>query len=555
MQRIINLIKSDRRVQVALLIVALIIIGSQSGFLTGAVYYNPETVQNKVGAIQGVNELIGPHDRDGFITSYLGTGLSEEISCRGSLTIKDWGPFWVTDYKYIVYGKKPYSVDWEEISIPGYTQTYLTGKNPDVIPITGWTISTPGAIWTAAEPYDFQMVGSDYEAIRVDFNVYMSTNILPIGYQWRTLQRDEAGLFNGLGALYYVNTNTELTEEVTPQQTYEIGETVIIRVETGFGGQTVAEPGETTIIDGETVVGTTSTWRVKLRQPPDRGGAVVKEEPYDDDVHAYFAFDITADMYSSTSNNEYSIELWNTWNPMGTLRAYTIDLKANAPGDVTFDGEDYKYVDGTSVGYQVKINTPCTIKYSAEPGATQLPIDHFRVSVVYGTYGELLPTDGPSSPIWIVYTTDGSATHLDGVYSGAVTFTPTRSEYVTVFVNAQDTEGRTNIKPTVFSLWVFAEAPVPPDQIDDETGEHDYWGGLTPDFLPWNPSDYAYENDIWTIVAILLSVVTFLAFLVVALTVPDLKYKIIVVIVGGVVAFIMYSYLMSDLSVLAHLFM
>ena len=541
-------ILQNRKIQILILIALLLFVGFQTGFISGTIVVEDGTINHRYEEIKGTGELLGPRNRTGYIKSYLSTGYSEDIVVQGTIAVADWSGIipitTIEKTKYIIYGGISTGffnvVNWEEIARPGQTTTYVYPPAQEYTLTSSWTFEGGEMI---TPRYDLNVIGNKYSAIRAEFWVYADFSpYIPLtpGPEWVMLSEDEAYLYSGWGGLYYHNTYEELNEIIKPRQTYEIGEEVTIDVWTNYGGQTLE--------------GTDKTWSVKLRQPSDRGGAIIQEQAYNDDVRAEFKFTITEDMFSTSSNNEHSIELYNTWMPKAMLRAYAIDLIAKAPSDVTFDGSAYAV--GSS--FQTKVGEQCTIGFSANVNpSTQFPIGNFRVSVVYSTSNELLPTEGPEHPIWLVYTTDINANNGEG----SISFTPTKEDYVTVFVNAQDSEGRTNLHPTVFTLWAYeGSTPQPDDVVDDETGEHDYWGGHTPDWMPWKPRDTAWEDAIWVIVAAMMSLLVFVILTAITLIIPipvGPKYvvKAILVAIIAVISYLVFYYLMSDLSILADIFM
>ena len=566
-------ILQNRKIQILILIALLLFVGFQTGFLTGMIV-DTKTKNYTVEEMAGYEnyELIGPLEREGFIESYLSNGLSQIIVAQGKSGAGEMvglipiiSNFVTVDkVKYIVYGAVDtgfFTTEWQVIAEPGQTSTHVFP------PCVEYTAADEGGSWSFGEDgaiifprYDFQIMGFEYSAIKVEFWVHADTSpLIPFspGFEWYILQEDQATMYSGIGAMYYRGTYDQLSEEVQSRQTFEIGETVIIDVHTGFGGQTVATSSEHSFFN-TLEVGGKQTWEVKLRQPSDRGGEVIKSQRYNDDVKAEFKFVVTEDMFSTESTNEYRLELYNTWIEKGHLKAYTIDLLANAPDNVEFDISTHEYTVGGETAHATKINEPCTVKFSAEVNEnTQLPIAHFRVSVAYSTSGELMPGGGPSDPLWIVYTYSVPA--VDG--KATITFTPEKEDYITVWATPQDTEGRASLRPYTATIYAYeGSTPPPPETINTETGVHEYWGGHTPDYIPWKPSDAAWEDAIWVIVAVMMSLLAFVILTAIVLIMPipvGPKYvvKTILIAIIAVISYLLFYYLMSDLSILADIFM
>lgn len=482
------------------------------------------TVNGDFGGISGSGELIGPNDRKGFITSYMDVGFSETITCIGRVCADTWAVGGMTHYRYFVYGKENSWSSYELLSEPGTTSMYLSPEspNPGERAISGIQIGGCKNL----DDYSFEFVGNKYKAVkvvcqgRIDWNVF---DPFDNGYQWRNLQIDEAYLYEGYGSL---TLPTDIEDGIErPYDTFEIGQTVDIRVETAKGGQTVEGTG---------------TWRVTLNEPysggitdPGLGGGVVVEKYYDDDTtNGHFSFVVTKEMAdkSMSSTDPYSVRIWNTMLPKGTLYVDFVDFIHLCPGDVTLTGETQSRVgETTTVTLTASINSE-----------TQLPIDYFRVSVIYGTSNVLLPGD-PNSNNWIIHTTNIQASGN----SATISFIPTKESYVTVHGKAFDTDGRGSIRTKTWTLWAYAETEVPDDVVDDETGEDDYGGGHTDPWLPWDPSGGNWGEVAigLSIIGIIVAIVIAAVFAILGLLAPGSPYvKVAIIVAGIVIAVVVYLY-------------
>jgi len=485
-------------------IVAILLIAGFSGLFPAQFFnLNTNTVNSEYFGVKGHGELL---TRDGYIMSYMDQGLSETIRVQGRVDVSTWAHMQVTGFYYKVYGKATPWQGWDLLSEPGQTSTYLSAQNPGVrTPGSGWHWS---GVFAFPEYYEFEVVGNHYKALRVEFYLICRNSLAP----WepdvaRRMQRDEAYLYEGWGGLFLPKD-----EDGRPRSTFEIGETVNIGVETTYGGSTVGESGH--------------TWRVVMNYPTDRGGEVYKEQNYGDNIKGQFTFTVTADMFTTTSNNRYSIRILNTLLPQGTLNINTIDILAKAPSDVTF----------SNAPSTVKAGNTVTMTLSASVNAeTQLPVTHFEVSVYYGSYQSLIPTN-PNDPRWIIPTTDVSA--INNQYT--LTITPTEHSYVTVLAKAYDSEGRASLRTRYWSLFCYTGSQ-PPDNTTD-VGDGDYGGGYFDPWLPWQPGGI-WEVDQSTI-NLLIAIVVFLVMAVIALLLPmPPPMKIIVIILGIVLAVVIWIYL------------
>jgi len=510
---------------VIIAIVALLVGATFAGDIFGLSILDEGTIteNSEYGGLGGVGELIGPNDRKGFITSWKNDGFSETITCIGKMessgSLTKYGV--MDKYAYEVYGKK-LGGSYEYLSTPSQTSMYLSNPNPGVQEFSG--LQAGGT--KNADAYSFEFIGSDYIAVKVVFKAHIDSNFFnPFdgNFKWRVVQTDEAYLYSGYGSL-----NLPTDADNRPRDNFEIGETVDIRVETSKGGQTV---------DG------TGTWRVTLNEPysggitqPGSGGGVVKEEHYNDDSIAHFKFVVTEEMAqkSMASSDPYSIRIWNTILPMGTLFVDFLDFNVKGPGDIVLSGPD-----------QSKVGSSATITFSASVNPdTQLPIDYFRVSIIYGPKNVLLPSD-PNSHLWLVRTTNIPATDN----FGSISFTPYYESYVSIHAKAFDTAGRGSPRTRVWTLWAYADSPVDDEVIEDETGDNDYGGGHVTPWLPWDPSGGNWGEVEWEdYFPIIFAIAVFIIMLIIALvpTVPipyGMYGRMAVIVLGAVLAALIYWYM------------
>jgi hypothetical protein len=486
------------------ILVAVVVIGSTLPMQT-FFGLNTTTINYEHGGFSGSGELLGPNARSGYIMSYMHQGLSETIVVSGKINIGTWAAGSINSYHYVVYGKQTPWGSWEVLSKPGSTSTYISTQNPGRKSIDGLQF---GGSYNA-DSYSFELVGNTYRAIRVDFICNSKNVFLNPLEPWteKIFQRDEAYMYEGWGGLYLPKDSSG-----TPRSTFEIGEHVNIGVETTYGGYSVGEGGE--------------TWRVVMNYPEDRGGGIFKEQNYGDNTISQFTFSVSADMFSTSSNNLYQIRIFNTLLPQGTLNVNTIDFIAKAPSDVLF----------SNAPHTVNSGNPVSVTLSATVNEqTQLSIESFEISVYYGSYQSLLPTN-PNDPRWIIPTTHVSAINNQYVLS----FTPVESSYVTILAKAYDGQGRSSNQTRYWSLYCYSGATPPEDVID--TGDGFYGGGYFDPWLPWQPGG-TWEIDQSTI-NILISVIVFLGVVIFVVLSPfPQNVKILLLVLGFVLAFIIWFYL------------
>lgn len=500
---------------------------------------NTTTSNRHFGNFLGYGELLGPNGKEGYISSWKENGFSETISVIAKLTLEQQGMTIATGvdkYGYSVYGFV--DNDWIELSTPEKSTMYLTGTNPGLINVPS------GIVWDGVinfQEFAFNIVGPDVKGIRVETWFYMNWDIInPFdGWKWVKMQSDEAYMYSGYGGLY-LPRGLEDDNPDLPYSTFEIGEEVRIGVETAKGGYSEDN----------------MPWRVTLNAPyasagndmdPGAGGGVILEQSYADDCSAsntFFSFTVTEEMADMTASTglPYTVRIWNTILPLGTLNIDFIDFYHNAPGKVLFAGPETAEVDNT-----------ITVSLNAEMNAdTQTNVDFFRVSVVYGKADTLLPGDWGDGR-WIVHTTDVG--NNDGQVCSlpqTISFTAANEGYVTVFAKVFDVNGRPSLTTQTWTIYVWMSeadggAGQPPSDVTDpDTGQDDYGGGHTSPWLPWDPSDSPWYNtqinELLTYIIMAMVVIVF-AILAFALPLPWAPFsRILVFLLGVVLAMLLYFF-------------
>ena len=505
----------NHRIMVVIAVVILLTVGIFYGILPGlSMTVNTTTVNSEHGGIKGSGELIGPNNRKGFIISHTNTGFSQTITCIGRACVDTWATGGMKQYRYQVYGR-PLIGDWENIG----NSKYLSNPCPGARSVSGLQVG--GCL--NADAYSFEFVGYKYKAVKVVFEGYIDWNIanwFDDGYQWRTLQKDEAELFEGWGSLTYPIIDGK------PQSTFEIGETGSIGVKTHYGGNT-AENGK--------------PWKVIMRWPKDRGGEIFKEASYSDNVDTYFTFAITEDMFdgSGSSDNSFEVEIYNTLVSKGEILVKSIDIKANAPSDVSLSGSTQ-----AKNGETINVDLSATIN-----SKTQLPIKSFQVSVYYGAMDTLFPSD-PFSNRWILPTIHLTPTKSGDTYKYLLSFVADESGYegfVTVSAWAYDTEGRSSLHGKKWGTYIYLEDKVPEETIEDQTGEDYDYGGHTIGWTPWDPSGGNWGEVEWEdYYPIIVAIAIFIIMLIIAFIpqIPIPMYgRMLLVILGVVLAVLTYWYM------------
>jgi len=483
--------------------------------------------------LKGVSgyELLGPHNQEGFILSWMSNGMSETITVTGAITIDMLSFAGANSYKYELWGKKDRFDSWHRIDFP-----VISKQLPSAKTLTGFSVGETRFL----ETFSFNFVGNDYAngAVRAVLRIYCKLNVLnPFeSLAWRTLQSDEAYLYSGYGGLY-LPRGLEQDNPDLPYSTFEIGQTVKIGVETAQGGYTT---------DG-------LPWRVTLNEPttgvssgmttPTEIG-IIKSQFYPNDCSAsntFFEFTVTEEMAKKTMNTKlpYTVRIWNTLYPMGGINIDFVDFMYKCPGSVVFTGPE-----------SVELGNTATISLNAMVNnATQADIDFFRVSVVYGKADTFLPSDMGSGR-WIIHTTDiGINDKQACVLPQTVLFTPDKIGFVTVFAKAFDIQGRPSRTTECWAIHFWESTQPPSGVTDDDTGQSSYGGGHVEPWLPWNPADFDWFKDdetVSTILVYIIMFIVFILFLIMAWFFPmpgGIIGKALLIILGLIIVFLIYLFM------------
>jgi hypothetical protein len=166
---------------------------------------------------------------------------------------------------------------------------------------------------------------------------------------------------------------------------------------------------------------------------------------------------------------------------------------------------------------------------------TQLPIDHFKVAIIYGTNDVLLPSD-PLSNQWLLPWSDVIASGN----SATITFTPKSQSYVTIHAKAYDTDGRASLHTRTSTVWAYSTAPAVEDQIDDQTGEDYYGGGHTNNWFPFDPGQQDPTNWIGMVLKIIIVIVIFIGSILAGVFLPVPVYGKAAIIIAGIIIAVLY---------------
>lgn len=481
------------------------------------------------GEFQGMKtgEMLQPHDKTGFIMSWKGDGHSETISVRGKITTPSGGDtsWWLapSKYYYRVYLKENAFSSYERVSHPGDTKKMISNPNPGHLKFSS----------TSLEPYDFTIIGDDYNGGAVKAELWAYIDLSPwdtTGYDWYLMARDEAYLYDGYSSLTLPRGIVD--GEDRPFSTFEVGQEVKIRVETAKGGYD--ETGK--------------PWRVTLNEPyggsiedPGDGGGVIKEQSYENDALGYFTFTVTEEMAlkSMQSSEPYTIRIWNVLLPRGSLYVDFVDFIARSPDNVVFSGGDT----------QCKVGDTYSINLDSE---SAVGVDYIRVSVIYATNDVLLPSD-PTSPLWLINTKNlgGDDSNIVSLPQ-TLSFIADRESYVTIHAKAFDIDGRGSPSTSTFTIWFYQSSQVPDEVVEGEVGDDYYGGGKTPGYTPWTPSGGNWENaelpmDVdWT--GVLIGVLIVAGMALVGFYVFKQPRMIMVMILAGVIiAVLQYVVFFTDM--------
>jgi len=544
---------------VGIVIFALLGVAIYTGIIPtslGLLDNGTDTKTYKRGDVYG-NKMTELLDTTGYICSYRPDAMSEKVVVTGTLINDHWDCYYMVGKGwYQVYLKKNAWSDWDLVSSPGHTSNVIDNQNPGKFNAEcgcKWGTSWKAEDEWKAPTYQFNIRGNEYSggAIKVEFWAQVDRTVLDLtGYENFKMSSDEAYLYDGYSELILPTGINEEGLEV-PYTTFEIGQIVKIGVGTGRGGHA----------DNDL------NWRVTLNSPyhgidspsdkdtlednPTSYGAIIEEQYFPDDTDAsntFFTFEVTPEMADLSMNSDapFTIRIWNTLIPRGTINIDFVDFIHLCPQVVHFEG----------LGNKIKVGEMNTVQISADINSeTQAPIDYIRVSIVYGTSNSLLPST-QSSERWILHTSNiGGADRTACSLPISVQFRAEKASYVTIFAKAKDIEGR--ISPSTKTYTVYAWKPVdqggsgepPDDAVDGETGEDYYGGGHTDPWQPWDPGssnwedwDKIIENNSELLVYIAMLIVVAI-FGVVAYFFPipgGMMGKIMVFMVGIAIAIVLY---------------
>lgn len=477
-----------------------------------------------VGTIVGNSKeelIVG---RKGFILSFRPDAYSEQITVQGVIRKVGLSPAKVGDYyMYKVYiGTKDH---WHEVLSDKVHESYIridSGKCKDKF---------YGGFYQEfnCKALSFSILGNPFNTdvigLRVELWAQTKENAFnPFEpFKWRRLASDQAYLYCGKSTLKVQGT----------QNTFEIGETVRLRVTTSAGGRTV---GETT----------DKTWILKLYKPDGTeyvGNGFPKYLP--DWFDGIVEFKITPDMWNPHGSNTYHIKVYNTLLEKGTYDIDVIDVKAKAPSNVSID---------TSCGFSASVNEPITVTLTAKVNPqTQLPISYFKVWIWYGTHTDLMPPAG--SDRWIKREEMISSHQVDSTtYQGKFTFTPSQGDrWITIAAKAYDEENRASLAMKYYQLYVTSPSqPAPSDEeiINQGGGTGNYTGGSTEETLPdfggkiGSHFESVGEGDLSAILLLIMGLMIVIFSIIIAFIAPVHPYlKILIMVVGLVVTLLLWYFL------------
>jgi len=475
--------------------------------------------------------------RKGFILSFRPDAYSEQITVQGILEAKDpsiwqtlqaaisyglWQPV-ISEYKYKVYiGNVG---DWKEVLSDKVHSSYIRVLQGG----THYKIKGSHTKQLPCETLSFDIKGNPFNTDVIGLRVELWVKSKGAAgnpfedWKWRLIASDQAYLYCGKSSVKVQGTHN----------TFEIGETVRLRVTTSAGGQTV---GETT----------DKTWLLKLYKPDGTeyvGNGFPRYLP--DWFDGTVEFKITPDMWNPYGSNTYHIKVYNTLLEKGTFSFDVIDIKAKAPSNVTIQ---------TSCGFSTSVNEEITVTLTAKVNPqTQLPISYFKVWVWYGTHTDLMPPSG--SDRWIKREEIISSYQVDSTtYQGKFTFTPEKGDrWITIAAKAYDKENRASLAMTYYQLYV--SSPNQPELSEEEIknqggGTGYYTGGTTEETQPDFGSKIGYrlesasEGDMSSILLLVIGIMITVFSVIIALLAPVHPYlKILIMVIGLVVTLLLWYFL------------
>jgi len=505
---------------VAVAVCALLIGGFFVGVLPGLGILGDEGYQTQkkwYNNYQGntYSELIMPEDRKGFITSYredLEFGLSETITIAGNYKTQ-FGYSQIHKIKYVILYKSSPILPWTVVSEPGQTAPFITVANPGLFdPV----FSTEGR--RDCQPYVFNIRGPMVGAIRAELWGYFDPNDFdPFDtWEWHLLSSDQAMLESGKCGMWL-----PIESDGTYQSTFEIDETVNIKVETGVGAPDIDANART----GE------KTWELHLISP-DGNDYTGQNFPRHlaDHFQGTVSFVVNEDMFTLGGNNRYKLELYNTLWKSGTLEISAVDFKAKMPDEPVII---------PNCGITLKVPASVDVTLTANPNSqTQLAIGSFGVMVWYGSHADLAPGSWGDDR-WILRQTTVSASKSGDTYSAQFSFDVSQPDrYVTIIAYTHDTDGRDS-NTEYYQIETYAIGDTEPDNPDG--GQGSYGGGTSGETTPWDFQTGEITDYLPLIIAIAVFIIMLIVAFIPQIPIPYGIYgRIAVVALGALLAVVIY---------------
>lgn len=506
----------------AIIIVLILIISIFGGFITipgmdilGSEGY--ETQKKWYNNYHGnhYSELLLPADRKGFITSFrsdIEFGLSETITVAGNYKAQI-GFSQIHKLRYIIKWKATPTSGWEIVSEPGKTEKWISVKNPGV-----FNAVSAGSDRRDCRPYVFNIRGQRDGAIRAELWGFFDPNELNPwdGYEWKRLSSDQAKLSSGICGMWLPDR-----DDGGYRSTFEIGETVKIKVETGVGAVDIEADGR----EG------TKTWELHLKKP---NGNEYTDQNFPRKLSDHFRGDVTfeiyEDMFTLGGNNRYSLELYNTLWKQGTLQLSSIDVLSKRPDEPLITPD---------CGLSLIVPASVIVEVKANPNPeTQVNIEYFGVMVFYGKHVDLAPGSWGADR-WILRDTKITASGNKATFDFEVT-QPNR--WFTIIVYSHDEEGRDS-DTDYYQVKTYEsedDEESDDDLVNEGGGQGSYGGGTSGETTPWDfwEGDKPLEINWWGVLAVFLIIVCFALIGLYVFKSP--KMMILMIIVGSIIGVLVY---------------
>jgi hypothetical protein len=364
--------------KLAMVIVAVILIGViasagllQPGDLTSGEAYSWEGVKCSAA----INDTT-------VATSWKSDGLSQSVAVVGYAKFTDrlQGCAVPKQFRWLVY-----------VNGVQYTGAGTDWAN------TPWTAGIGGVRFGVDVPmntYQFTLRGTYVGELKVYLEVKLSFGVWPFV---KDKLMDKAGgdapwdgaRLESAASTLFISGNTNIVgDSAYTRVSYEAGDNFVAEGQTGYSG------------DGK--------WYVKMYAPADRAdlanlnGKVVKQ--VGDDQTFTVSVTIGANWYSSTSTNQFKLELWNNLWSTVRLLFFSIDDYALAPTAPVMK----IVVDGGSATINLASNSPTAA------------VVKFQVMVWYGSAYAQPPSDDTGS--WILHDVMLTATATGNNYTASATF-------------------------------------------------------------------------------------------------------------------------------------